>query len=937
MSSLSRSRRHQPPRARGGRRWALAVGLAASPAAFAQAPAAAAPPADAASAPVQRVEITGSSIRRVDAETALPVQIIGHEEIQNSGAANVGELLNHVSAIASNGIITPSMAAGATTGGISSASLRGLGATRTLVLVNGRRVSPFGAIGDSVSVDVNSLPLSAIDRVEVLKDGASAVYGSDAIAGVVNFILRRNVRGGEVDAEYGTTFHDDAQVTRLSMVVGHGDTATDGFNVTLIGTYSKEGGLFGGDRSFSRSSINVAQQNDTTSGNAFPANIVINGKTYNPEAPDNCAPSVSSPIYGPRTCRYDPASQVQLIPPTERLGVMANATAQINPDLEAFIELSTGQNTVYTTIQPVPISDQFALPPTNPLFNVSPYNGFATIVLQPGTPYYPSDFVQNVVGAGQPLPDVLVRYRAVDNGPREMKDVITPTRAVLGLRGTLGSWDLDGNLLYSSSTVREHVFSGYPEYSQILPLLNSGQVNFFGPNTPDIDAAIKATEFHGDAYVNKSSLSSIAAKGSRDLWQLAGGPVAFALGGEGRQETYASTPNATIEEGDVSGYGGNFLPVDRKRNVGAVFSEIDLPFAKGAEVDLAVRYDHYQGSGSATTPKASVRWQPMRELVLRGSVGRGFRAPSLTDLYGPQVTGSSANGQSDPLRCNVDGNTSSNDCGTQFPILAGGNPDLKPERSTNFTLGMVAELPYGFSLSLDGFDIKLTNTIIPGVPVTSILADLGRFGYLVQRGPVDPNTPTLPGPIVQINQLQVNLGETRITGVDIDANWKFPRTSVGAFVLGLQGTWYGRYDVQAPDGTWSHGIADANSLASANAAGIVPRWKHYLSLNWKEGAWSGTFAQNYQTGYKDVPNVPFGDPTDPTFQYHHVGSYQTFDLIGNYEVNKQWLVSLGLKNVFDSNPPYTNNGGQAFFQAGYDPSYADPRGRFIYGRASYRF
>src|SRR5262249_23914334 len=157
--------------------------------------------------------------------------------------------------------------------------------------------------------------------------------------------------------------------------------------------------------------------------------------------------------------------------------------------------------------------------------------------LQPGTPYYPTDFVQGVVGAGQPLPDVLVRYRSAITGPREMKDVITPVRAVLGLRGTAASWDLDGALPYSSSTVREHVFSGFPMYSQILRLLNSGQVNFFGPNTPEVQAAADATQFRGDAYVNKTSLGSIAGKGTRDLTQMAGGPMALAIGGEGRQES----------------------------------------------------------------------------------------------------------------------------------------------------------------------------------------------------------------------------------------------------------------------------------------------------------------------------------------------------------------------------------------------------------------
>jgi iron complex outermembrane receptor protein len=931
MSSLRRLLRVGAARRHARAPALLAAGLLASPFGFAQAPAAA-PPGEAASAPVQRVEITGSSIKRVDAETALPVQVIQREEIEATGATTVEELLSTVSAATSNAVITPTMAAGATTGGIASASLRGLGGTRTLILINGRRVSSFGAIGDSVSVDVNSIPLAAIERVEVLKDGASSIYGSDAIAGVINFILRREVQGGEVDAEYGTTTHDDAQSTRLSLVYGHGNPSTDGYNFTLIGTYSNEGSLYGRDRSFSRSGISVEHNNDTTSGNAFPANIVINGKSYNPLAP-NCAPSVSSPFFGPGVCRYDPSPEVQLLPPTERMGVMFNAVLPVNPELEAYTELAIGHNRVDTVIQPVPLSDQFALPPNNPLFNQDPYNGNATVVLKPDSPYYPTAFVQGVVGPGQALPDVLVRYRSVITGLRSISDFITPSRAVVGLRGTLGRWDTDAAFIYSGSEVREEVHSGYPLYTKILPLLNSGEVNFFGPNTPDIQAAADATEFRGTAYSNSSTLTGLTGRATTDLMALSGGQLALALGAEGRRETYKSSPSEEIQAGDVSGYGGNFLPVDQARNVGAVYGEVDMPVAKGLEFDVAVRYDHYQGSGSATTPKASFRWQPSRELVLRGSIGRGFRAPSLTDLYAPQVTGTTANGQNDPLRCGVDGNQSSNDCATQFPILAGGNPDLKPERSRNITLGFVSELGGGFSLGLDGFDIRLTDTIIPGVPVETILGDLDRFGYLVHRGPVDPNFPNLPGPIIQIDQTQLNLGATYIRGIDIDAKWRLPRTSIGDFAARLTGTWFGQYKTQAPDGSWSNGIADANSVASANAAGIVPRWKHYLTLGWRGGPWQASVSNNFQTGYKDVPGT-FEDPTDPSFQYRHVGSYTTFDLLGSYFFGKGYEASLGVKNVFDRNPPYTNNGGQSFFQAGYDPSYADPRGRFFYVRAS---
>ena len=208
---------------------------------------------------LDRVEVTGSSIKRIGAETALPVQIITRDEIQRTGASNVEQLMQTISANLSVGSLTNASAAGATTLGISAISLRGLGSQRTLVLINGRRITPYGYgnTNDSVSVDVNSIPLAAIDRVEVLKDGASAIYGSDAIAGVVNFILRREYTGVEAMAEYGAASHDSGSTTRASATFGFGDLAKDRYNAFATVSYQKEKALFGRERGFAASGINV--------------------------------------------------------------------------------------------------------------------------------------------------------------------------------------------------------------------------------------------------------------------------------------------------------------------------------------------------------------------------------------------------------------------------------------------------------------------------------------------------------------------------------------------------------------------------------------------------------------------------------------------------------------------------------------------------------
>src|SRR6266446_10375921 len=223
---------------------------------------------------IERVEITGSSIKRIDAETALPVQIVSRQEIEASGSANVEQFLQGLGvALQGNNNTVAASASGVTSGGISSVSLRGLGSQRTLVLIDGRRVSAGGTLTDSTTVDVNHIPVAAIERIEVLKDGASAIYGSDAIGGVINFILRKDYKGGEVTPYANVTQHPGGRGWGASGLLGWGNMAADNFNATISFDYKKQDALYGRDRPFASSGINVKTSNDTSSGNTFPANF----------------------------------------------------------------------------------------------------------------------------------------------------------------------------------------------------------------------------------------------------------------------------------------------------------------------------------------------------------------------------------------------------------------------------------------------------------------------------------------------------------------------------------------------------------------------------------------------------------------------------------------------------------------------------------------
>ena len=902
----------------------------------------------------QRVEITGSSIKRTDAETALPVQILTRQEIAATGAVNVEQLLQSVSALSSSGATPNSSASGATTGGLSGISLRGLTSIRTLVLINGRRIAPYGVgfVGDSVSVDVNAIPLSAIERVEVLKDGASAIYGSDAIAGVVNFILRKDYQGLELSADYGDTTQGGASLKRATITWGKGDITSDKFNFMLSGSFQKEGALFGRDRDFASRGYNVDANNDGTSFNTFPANFLLldgSGNGGNASAPACPGPyAFDSPfLTGSGFCAFDPSPLVTLLPASERASVFASARFAVSSHVELFAEASYNRNKQRTIIQPVPISELFSLPPNHPLFNVPPYNGVyppgapgglagtptgttpgsSTIIIYPGSPFYPTATVQALVGAGNPLVPISILYRANVNGNRDITDISEQPRLVLGARGDVAGWDYEGALLHSESRVREQVNDGYPALSKILPILNSGNVNFWGPNDPAVDAQLRATNFTGDAFRVKSQLSSGAVKGTRELMQLGGGAMAIAIGAEHRQEKFLFDPDPTIQTGDISGYGGNFLVTDRKRNVEAAFAELNLPVTKSVEVNTAVRFDHYEGVGNSTTPKLSVRWQPASELLLRGAIGKGFRAPSLQDLYLPTTNNVTPSGTNDPIRCPVTG--SRTDCSTQFTTINGGNPDLKPEKSTNATLGVVLAPTSNTSLAIDAFRINLKDTIVNGVTASVILSDLNKYGYLVTRGPVDPAFPTLPGPITSITQTNLNLGETRITGVDLDGRWSLPLGEFGKVGATINGTYFIKYDVQNPDGSFSGGIDQINTATG----GVIPRWKHYLAVDWTAGAWGVTLAQNFQKHYWDIPGTNAA-PTDPL---RRVGAYETYDVQVRYTGIKSLTLRAGVRNIFDRPPPYTNSGGTVTFQGGYDSVYGDPRGRFVYGGLTYEF
>lgn len=890
------------------------------------------------------IVVTGTSIKGLDAESALPVTVLKAEDIARTGATSAQDLFRYISSASSSGSTVQAQATGFQTGSISTISLRGLTSARTLILINGRRSAPYGGGSTGTagnSVDISSIPIAAIERVEILKDGASAIYGSDAIAGVVNFILRNDFQGVDASVTGGAPTRDGGGTEQhASFFGGIGDLKTDRYNITLGLGFDHAGAILGSSRAFA-TRYSPQFGNDVTSSFAFPANIAVfpttAGKptTINPGV-GNCAPSLND-VNFPSQCRFDNSPYDSVQPDTKKGSGLLNAHYQLTDTTQLYAEASFAQVTTLTQVQPVPLSYQNPLLPSNPFLAyqanllATQYPNYhnpaitptaAAFLLPPTSPYYPTAYAAANGMAGLPLNLI---YRDFANGVRLEQDTSDTTRAVGGWKGNLSGWDFDTSILYSEVKVKEDLKSGFPLYSKIMPLLDTGVINPFGPTTdPAALAAAKATEFVGQDWSSKTSLTSLSGSASRALFDLPGGPLSAAVGAEVRRETFVYDPSPSIQTGDITGQGGNQLPEDAARSVESAYVEVNMPIVHSLDADAAVRYDHYQGVGSTVNPKGSLKFQPIDWWLLRASVGSGFRAPSLTDLYAAQATSVTSNGTRDPIKCpTFDPNNPA--CSFQFSTVTGGNPNLKPEKSTTLTLGTVFEPTKNLSLGLDSFWIYLKNAIVVGgLPTSTILqnaASATQFASLITR---DAN-----GNIVFISQTNANLFKENVSGMDVDFRYAFDISDYGRISILANGTYYYKFATQNPDGSWTGQIDKGLTTVS----GVISRWRHSLSLVYDIGNWDASLTQHFQKGYHDS-NGSIGGIN----AMRNVGVYDTVDGQLSYHMDKAWTFTLGVINIGDTAPPYANYASSANnFVGGYDLSYGDPRGRFVYGRVGFQF
>ena len=901
---------------------------------------------------IEKVEVTGSSIKRVQDEGALPIQVITAKDLVKLGITSAEQLIATVSANG-NGVDNMTSQQGgdflnSTSGralpnnGAAAASLRGLGAQYTLVLLNGRRVSTHGLSGKAV--DLNSIPLAAVDRVEILKDGASAIYGTDAIGGVINFILRRDYQGLEATVSADATQHRFGDIYRGSLLAGVGDLGKDRFNIMASLTFDTNGRLRGSQRDFHNGVQPGRGLSPDTTGAPY-ANIGVAGGTalssnivtlpgfppvtgnYNRlsllglQGKCDTVPDMSAyrgDITGfPRnniTCAYDYGKQWSLMQPVERTNFVSRGTWAISSDHKAFAEVVASRTKSSQEYTPIQITNQ----------------NYPAFITDAGgnrvrAPFY-QDLTGIVPGFNNTLPE-RIRWRCLPCGPRQQDTTTEAYRGLIGIEGVIGGGDY--KLAYSKAQSEANTVYGEGNMYDVAikAALASGIINPFllpGQNqtAAAIDAINAAKAKGANLFGGKASVDEFDGSFSKEIMSLPAGPLAAAIGFDIRKEEFQFNKDSSVRpliNGATSPASLNLV----NRRINAFYGELQVPVIKNLDLQFAVRQDHYSDFGSTVNPKVAARWAPLQHLIFRGSYSKGFHAPDFDALYGGDTVGQFNSDINDPVLCPT--GREARGCGIRPGITSKSNINLKAEKSKQSSIGVLVQpLPW-LSASVDFWRIDLTDRIgaLSGQALISRYNDYKQYVIRTPDGDIDSViAPTF------------NLAGNRSRGADINltANWK---SGMGQFVASLDGTYTDSYQSRFSEADpWVELVGKFGD--TTNGFDLHLRWKHAANITWSDGPWSATFSQNYFSSYeqeRDGYGAGFTPASAPT----RTDSYTLYNLSATYSGIKNLSVTAGIKNLFDTKPPYSSHNIDNVAGAGWDARVGDPRLRSFILRVNYKF
>ena len=863
---------------------------------------------------LDRIEVTGSNIPRSQIETASPVQVITREEIDRTGKATIAEYLQTLTSDGAGSI--PKTFGNGFAGGGAGVSLRGLGAASTLVLLNGRRLAPYGLAddGQKVFTDLSVIPMDAVERVEVLRDGASAIYGSDAIAGVVNIILRRDFTGVSGKVSYGTSDDSDGNARRGSFTAGVGDLAEDGFNAFFSIDVGKTDEIMVSDRR-NRKWIGTGDLRPwgySIEGSAFLAGFITPG-VIDPDTGELLAGNASSSPTGSvrgadgqyvslpgcaalsEVTPQDPnggclwqAGRFRSLSPSEKFGnFFARATFVLSDNFELYSEVgySKKENVFHNT--PSGVSGAWGYPG-------GPVNASSGA----GATLLGADHPDNPLGVAGRL-----RYSAFDVGPRTTFNTNEFRRFLVGVKGVWGEWDIDTAFLHSSTAlVNER--TGFLRYSAVRTALSDpdSPVGYWrigddaGLNSQAVYDFISPT-----IQANASSgLNMLDFKASRSLMDLAGGPLGLALGAEYRRQSTKLSPQTYTDTGDIIGLG--YSAYSGVQEVVVAYAEIAAPVTETLELSAAFRVDKYKGGDTATTPKVGLKWNPADWLAVRATYAEGFRAPNPAEAGDGGLAAFST--AEDPVRCPggtaAPGATDA-DCAAPIAIITSPNPDLEPEDSKSYSFGIVLDPTPSTTLTLDAFRIKRTNEISPGNTDLAIAA-----GDVVRA---DNNLPGVPdsGTLLAVSVDYVNANSTTVEGVDLDVRQDFEMGRYGTLGLDLQWTHISSFERIEPDGTRFEYAGTHGNCDITNCVG-TPEDRINFGTTWDVGSFSVSGIVNYISAFDnrasegDTCANSFADGTDAP-RGCRIPSFYSIDLSARWQATPAFQVFGSVQNVTDRVAP----------------------------------
>ena len=936
------------------------------------------------------VVVTGTHVKLTAAEATATVQVIDSEAIQRLGATTITDVLNSLVSASGNNTLSDISGSNSFAPGASSVGLRGLNEQSTLVLLNGRRVAPNALADYSLMfTNVDAFPLDAVDRIEVLPSGASAIYGSDAVAGVINIITRHDFEGVRVRADREQSMLGDKfPVTTAALTAGIGNKATDGYNVMLnVNYYDRQSTMWTDYLGEVRQSMTSLAPSYGTPSSYTPYGNFFDAETGAAQAGADCPASDLKD----GLCTYNRYERFQAVPQSRRIQTYLDGELVLGQKLTAFFEGTYAQdNTEYIGAYPT--------------YGVE----LSQVLLRNGQNFYymglnPQSALNPFGSLGD---DAEFRYRFTD-APDQDTAQNSQFRALTGLRGDMGGWNWEtavGFMGSRESAMQQGAFSASAFQKYIgCYLISCSSIDFNLPGNGTISndanffnqpggyipggsnsAAVLNALFPTQGYTGKYTQSFWDGKVNGTAFHLPAGDVQFAAGAELRHEDYTIDPSANLLAGDIVGYGVS--SVDSARTFGATFGELTVPVLRDLLLDGAVRLDKYQGFDTHFSPKLGFNWKVINGFRLRGNWSGGFRAPNLVEsANAPKV--SYAPGTADPARCpaayalytalyNALGSATpaqqasilarmdtvyNNECNNSLFTDTNGNPDLKPETSRTWTVGLVWDALHDISATLDYWSIRRDNYI--GQPSISSLVNEAAAGQSLPAGssvtrlPYNPaqdptfieNDSMLGGindftafGVPALGQLQgtttefMNLYSQKTTGVDLAVKGRVP----------VFGEWSFENELNA---TYLLSFHDASIAAfSENLAGqyAFPR----LVANWTVGmgspTWDTGLRVNFTSsmllmdGSDDTNWTPAGCAAQGYTPHEcHVGSNTTVDYFLLYTPNQRLSVSFNVINIAASKAPMDLKGFIGSGSGVIPPTSAiqDVEGRMIKLGVSYKF